>query len=185
MDMHDEKSVHYSRLPPEEFRLRVLQNIFEAEITIPWETGVTNHDVHPRNIMVKPDGSVVLIDFNRADIDFPKKDGSTPLPPSPIVWEWPYPPGPGIFRRHWSEWLPKGWHENRALAAEWLIETYRNTTRFSHPPQWWLDSDSHKDEGVPLKVLRLLESIGRKPASEELESPAPSTPQSSSSPERK
>jgi serine/threonine protein kinase len=182
-----EKRVDYSRLPPEPFRFRVLQNILEAEIIIPWETGIRHEDVHPRNIIVKPDGSVVLIDFNRADIDFPQKDKKdhfpTSLPPSPMVRNWPYTQGVGMFRWYWPEWLPQGWDEmNPEPAAEWLIETYRNTTRFSHPTQRWLDDDSHKDCGATVKVLRLLESIGRKPTSqEEEESPGSHEPQPSSS----
>jgi hypothetical protein len=58
----------YSLLPLEEFRIRVLQNIIEAETTISWETAIDHYDIDTRNIMVKPNGTVVLIDFNQAYI---------------------------------------------------------------------------------------------------------------------
>lgn len=56
--------VDYSLLPAEQFRLRVLQNIIDAETTIWWEAAIKHEDVEPRNVIVKPDSSVVLIDFN-------------------------------------------------------------------------------------------------------------------------
>ncbi|KAK4251281.1 hypothetical protein C7999DRAFT_10963, partial [Corynascus novoguineensis] len=68
--------VDYARLPPEDFRIRVLKNIQEVNLFIWWYAAVRHDNLAPRNVMVKPDGSVVIIDFNNVNIcDFtPKYD---------------------------------------------------------------------------------------------------------------
>lgn len=89
----------YARLPSEESRLRALQNILEAQLTIWWEAAILHNDVEPRNIMVKPDSRIVIIDFNQATIyDFirynlkhPKRINTDSLPLTPIEWHWPLP----------------------------------------------------------------------------------------------
>ena len=58
--------------------------------------------------------------------------------------------------------MPDSWLEDKALATAWLVNTYRNDARFAPPPEWWLDWSQHKREGE--ERLRLLESLGRKPA---------------------
>ncbi|KAL2021345.1 hypothetical protein VTK56DRAFT_7316 [Thermocarpiscus australiensis] len=182
--------VDYSLLPPEHFRLRVLQNILEAHLTIWWEAAVTHDDMDPRNVIVKPDGSVVLVDFNQAYIceftamhdKHAKKQNPTLLPPSPIERYWPIPGGFASSVRDggaWGHWVPQSWLQNKELAAQWLVETYRNTTRFRPPAQWFLDWECH--ESGSEKLLQLLESIGRKPARAENSSSPTSQAQVASS----
>ncbi|KAL2127513.1 hypothetical protein VTI74DRAFT_10621 [Chaetomium olivicolor] len=164
--------IDYSLLPPEHFRLRVLRNILEAEMAIWWEAAVRHEDLEPRNVMVKPDGSVVIIDFNQAYIyDFtdacnyhPRRIDPSLLPPSPIEEYWSVP---GRFANSveddgpWGEWVPKSWLQNKDLAAEWLVDAYRDSPRFRKPSEWWLNRSVHQDKSP--KILRLLESLGRKP----------------------
>lgn len=128
----ERRSVDYSLLPPEPFRIRVLQNILEAKQTIWWEAAVTHGDLEPRNVMVKPDGGVVIIDFNQAFIyeftahfdSHPKKRDPTLLPPSPIERCWPLPGGFADSVGHgapWGHWIPQSWVQNKELAAKWLV----------------------------------------------------------------
>ena len=159
------QTTDFTLLPPESFRIRVLQNVFEARLFIWWCAAVKHEDVEPRNVMVKPDGSVVLIDFNHAYIyDFaaapgthPRERNPTSLPPSPIYHYWV-----DFCGSIWRHWMPDSWLEDKALATAWLVNTYRNDARFAPPPEWWLDWSQHKREGE--ERLRLLESLGRKPA---------------------
>ncbi|KAL2196107.1 hypothetical protein P885DRAFT_69711 [Corynascus similis CBS 632.67] len=109
-------TVDYARLPPEDFRIRVLKNIWEANLFIWWYAAVRHDDLAPRNVMVKPDGRVVIIDFNNVYIyDFtPKydmhprtrKQNPRPLPPSIIERLWPYPIG---YKGDYPSWRPNGW----------------------------------------------------------------------------
>lgn len=67
----EDKTTHTidnARLPPEDFRIRVLQNIREAPLFIWWRAAVRHEDLVARNVIVKPDGSVVIIDFNNVYI---------------------------------------------------------------------------------------------------------------------
>ncbi|KAK4157792.1 hypothetical protein C8A00DRAFT_29329 [Chaetomidium leptoderma] len=174
-------NVDYARLPPEDFRIRVLKNIHEANLFIWWHAGVRHDDLVPRNVMVKPDGSVVIIDFNHVYIyDFtPSYDmhprtrelNPRPLPPSLIERLWPFQRG---FKTDypWIRWLPQRWIENPILAAEWVMETYRDDPRCMPPSAFWLNKDIHKEGGE--KALRLLESLGREPAASEAPDPQPS-----------
>ncbi|KAL2141525.1 hypothetical protein VTI28DRAFT_2344 [Corynascus sepedonium] len=126
-------AVQYSLLPDEDTRLRVLKDTFEAEISILWNAEVLHEDLSPRNVMVQPDGSVVIIDFNRAVVypfyyrPHPKyNEGAHPLPDSPIRRHWPFFPGVGTFAdpgNPWASWVPQSWLKNPELAAEWLLET--------------------------------------------------------------
>jgi hypothetical protein len=122
--------------------------------------------------MVKPDGSVVIVDFNQAYIyeftirhdTHPKKKDPTRLPPSPIQRYWPLPCGFADSVEDdgpWGHWVPERWLRDPELAAEWLVQTYRNSPRFEPPSQWWLDLAGHAMQSE--RVLRLLESLGRKP----------------------
>ncbi len=93
----------YGRLPPEDFRIRVLQNLHEANLFIWWHAAVKHQDLAPRNVMVKPDGGVVIIDFDDAWVnDFTsdydrhprtRERSPVPLPPSLIERLWPFPRG--------------------------------------------------------------------------------------------
>jgi hypothetical protein len=164
------RMVDYTGLPPEEFRIQVLKRIQEANFFIWWHAGVKHNDFALRNVMVKPDGGVVIIDFNNAYIyDFTASYDShlrtsernpCPLPPSLIERLWPFP---GYHREYpWLHWIPERWIDDPSLAAEWLVETYRDDPRFGPPSAFWLNKESHKKAGA--KALRLLESLGREPA---------------------
>lgn len=163
--------IDYTRLPPEDFRIRVLKNIEEANLFIWWHAAVKHHDVVPRNVMVKPDGSVAIIDFNNVYLnDFTasynnhprtRKNNPCPLPPSLIEQLWPFPGGYG-YEYPWIRWVPESWTKDPNLAAEWLVETYRSDSRFMPPSTFWLNQDFHKRDGA--KVVQLLESLGREPA---------------------
>ncbi len=61
--------------------------------------------------------------------------------------------------------MPRRWIQEPILVAEWLVKTYRDDARFMPPSDWWLAMDFHKEHGE--KTLRLLESLGRKPAASE------------------
>ncbi|KAH6842355.1 hypothetical protein B0I37DRAFT_392947 [Chaetomium sp. MPI-CAGE-AT-0009] len=166
--------VDYALLPPEDFRIRVWKNLHEAKLFIWWRTAVRHEDVAPRNVMVKPDGNVVIIDFNNVYIyDFTphydshprtRERNPRPLPPSIIERLWPFP-----FRYQadylWKHWIPQGWIEDPSVAAEWIVATYRDDPRFTPPSAFWLNKEIHKESGE--KVLRLLESLGRKSAASE------------------
>ncbi|KXX75459.1 Serine/threonine-protein kinase HAL5 [Madurella mycetomatis] len=84
-------AVQHPLLPDQETRLRVLKYTFEAETSVLWNAEVLHGDLSPRNVMVQPDGSVVIIYFNQAVVyqfhyqPHPKYDeGAHPLPPSLI-----------------------------------------------------------------------------------------------------
>lgn len=167
------RNVDYKQLPPEDFRIRVLQSIIESNLKIWWLGRVTHDDLEPRNIIVKPDGSVVIVDFNQSYIyDFtarhdqhPRMLDPTQLPPSPIEQWWPIPCGfadAAVDDGRWGHWIPQRWLQDKVLAAEWLVETYRDDARFGRPSEWWLNRGFHASDGE--RVLRLLESLGRKPA---------------------
>jgi hypothetical protein len=166
------RNVDYGQLPPEDFRVRVLRSIIESKLNLWWLGRVTHDDLEPRNIMVKPDGTVVIIDFNQSYIyDFtaqhdqhPRMLDPTRLPPSPVEWWWPIPCGFADAVKdggRWGHWVPQRWLQNKVLAAEWLVETYGSNVRFARPSEWWLNRGYHASDGE--KVLRLLESLGRKP----------------------
>jgi hypothetical protein len=165
-------TIVYSLLPREEFRLRVLKNVFEAEIAIWWDAEVEHIDVNPRNVMVRNDGRVVLIDFNQTMIypylgaAHPKHgEDDSPLPPSPIQRYWKEPfadseedGGP------WGNWIPKAWLNNKELAAEWLLDTWGNPPPDKYEPlsSRFLNDPAHAKRSA--KILRKLEKLGRKPA---------------------
>ncbi|KAL2196357.1 hypothetical protein P885DRAFT_60962 [Corynascus similis CBS 632.67] len=118
-----EVTVDYSLLPPENFRIRVLRNILESDLAIWWEAGLEHNDLDPRNVMVKPDGSVVLIDFNHAHIwgftirwDLhPKQRDPKSLPTNPIQRYWPLPCGFADSDGEidpWADWIPRRWIED-------------------------------------------------------------------------
>lgn len=164
-------TVDYARLPPEDFRIRVLKSIREADLFIWWHAAVEHEDLVLRNVMVKPDGSAVIIDFNNAYIyEFSarydmhprtRERNPRPLPPSLIERLWPFPFG---FKADdpWIHWIPQRWIENPILAAEWVVETYRDDPKFMPPSAFWLNQDIHEEAGE--EALRLLESLGREPA---------------------
>lgn len=167
-------AVQYSLLPDEDTRLRVLRDTFEAEISILWNAEVLHEDLSPRNVMVQPDGSVVIIDFNQAVVDpfyyrpHPKYDeGAYPPPGSPIWRHWPFSPGVGTFAdpwNPWASWVPQSWLEDRELAAEWLLETWGNSTPGKYAPlsDYFLNHSAHAERSK--KIQAALEKLGRKPA---------------------
>jgi hypothetical protein len=168
------KGVDYTLLPTEPFRLCVLQNILEAKLKIWWDAAITHNDLSPRNVMAKPDGSVVIIDFNQVliddfigyDLQHPRQQNPDSLPPTPIEWLWPLPSGfaNGPNKRGpWAKWIPQRWLEDQDLAAEWLVKTYRDSPRFRPPTAQFLNHPRHARRSE--RVQKLLESLGRTPAS--------------------
>lgn len=177
----EKDAVRYSLLPPEPFRLGVLKNLFEAEISIWWDAEVLHYDTEPRNTMIRDDGTVVLIDFNQAVVyrfvnnrEHPKYgyyEGALKLPPSPIQRNWPFEdPGGAIIANpahhgnQWAHWIPEGWLKNRELAAEWLLKTWKDdlAKKYQALPDDFLNHEAHM--GRSRKVLEMLEELGRKPA---------------------
>ena len=163
------ENLDYSLLPPEPFRLRVLQHIIEAFKFAHWYGMVRHMDYVPRNFIVRPDSSVVLIDFNDSFSEelaargpkHPRLAGPTILPPSPIqdlfsVSSMVKPASP------WYEWMPEGWSEDEDMAEEWLIETFRGDTRFAPVDETWLNS-ALLEKWCSDRIICLLESLGRKP----------------------
>ncbi|KAK4143642.1 uncharacterized protein C8A04DRAFT_37258 [Dichotomopilus funicola] len=170
----------YSQLPPEDFRLLVMRNIIETDITIWWEGLLTHNDIEPHNIIVRPNGKVVIIDFNVAQLfnftyygdDHPRQLGpddpyALTQPESPIMRYWPIPFGgayTGWESSMWKHWVPTAWIEDPNRSTEWLVKTYRGDTRFAPLSQRWLNTFSHSQ--LDPRAVRLLESLGRKPAEE-------------------
>ncbi|KAH6628864.1 hypothetical protein F5144DRAFT_594775 [Chaetomium tenue] len=171
--------VRYDFLPDETFRLAVLKQTFEAEISIWWDAEVSHIDTEPRNVMVQPGGEVVLIDFNQAVVHRFEKylqhakylEGSHHLPCSPIERRWPCVPGWDEFADHdgpWARWIPKSWLDNRELAAEWVLTTWGNPTppnKYEPLSDYFLNHPAHKERGP--RLITMLEKLGRKPAGEE------------------
>ncbi len=166
--------VQQARLPGLETRLRILRDTFEAEESICWDAEVLHTDLTPRNVMVEPDGRVVIFDFNRAVV-YPfhyrphhKHDkGASPLPESPIERYWPFPPGSGTFTdpgNPWESWVPPSWIENPELAAEWLLETWKDPPPGKYMPlsDYFLNNAAHTKRSKKLQAA--LEKLGRKPA---------------------
>ena len=161
----DNGNVDYALLPRENFRTRVLQNMIDAESMISWEVGISHNDIEPRNVIVKPDGSVVIVDFNQAETNnykqhaMKQKYNPTGKPPSPIPRYWS---NIGNGKGRWRGWMPERWLEDEELGNEWLILTYQNVPKYMPPSQYFLDKSCH--EGQSRKILDLLEELGRKPA---------------------
>lgn len=154
----------------------MLKNFIETEITVSWDAEADHQDKAPRNIMVRDDGSVVLIDFNQAVVyplfghPHPKYwEGVPPLRPSPIVRYWPFPTSRSRLADSdaqvglWANWIPRRWLENKEYAAEWLLETWGAAPGGKHEalPRYFLDAPEHVERGP--KILRALERLGRKP----------------------
>lgn len=169
-------AVQQPLLPDQETRLRVLRDTFEADISIFWNAEVLQGDLSPRNVMVQPDDSVVIIDFNEAVVypfhyrPHPKYDGAAgahPLPPSPINRHWPFSPGAGNFVdpwNPWARWVPQNWLENPELAAEWLLKTWGSPAPGKYAPlsDYFLNHPAHAQRSK--KIQAALEKLGRKPA---------------------
>ena len=95
-----------------------------------WEATLEHNDLDPRNVMVKPNASVVLVDFNQAHIwgfiirwnKHPKQLAPGCLPTSPIQHYWPllgygFADSEGEYVP-WANWVPRQWIEDKNLAAE-------------------------------------------------------------------
>ncbi|KAK4118959.1 hypothetical protein N657DRAFT_323490 [Parathielavia appendiculata] len=170
-------SVQLSLLPDQDTRLRVLKDTFEAAISIWWEAEVLHGDLSPRNVMVRPDGSVVLIDFNQAVVypfhyrSHPKHNkDARPLPHSPIERHWPFAPGTGTFAdpgnqgNQWASWVPQSWLQNPELAAEWLLKTWGSPAPGKYAPlsDYFFNHPAHAERSRKLQAA--LEKLGREPA---------------------
>ncbi|KAK4133760.1 hypothetical protein BT67DRAFT_442672 [Trichocladium antarcticum] len=165
-------AIQHPLLPDQETRLRVLKDTFEAETSIFWNAKVLHGDLSPRNVMVQPDGSVIVIDFNQAVVypfhywPHPKHDESAhPLPPSPIKRHWPFAPGVGTFAdpgNQWASWVPQSWLEKPELAAEWLLNTWGSPTLGKYAPlsDYFLNHPAHAERSKKLQAA--LEKLGRK-----------------------
>ena len=155
----------------EPFRLRVLQHVIEVFKFARWYGMVRHMDFAPRNFMVRPDGSVVLIDFNDSFSEelaaggdsHPRLADPTMLPPSPIQ-ESLHSVSIMVKRiSPWYRWIPEGWRGDEDKLQEWLVETFRDDARFAPVDETWLNS-SYNKTWCSERILRLLESLGRKPA---------------------
>ncbi len=164
-------SIQYSLLPPEEFRLRVLKNVLEAESSIFWDAELLHGDLEARNVMVKDDGSVVIINFNQAFMfkyggregDHPKRRGDPTLPESPIDRFWRR----SLGMPEWDRWIPESWLNNKDLITEWFLETWAGADslgKYRPLSDSFLNDLTHKERSR--KVLAALEKLGRKPATE-------------------
>ncbi|KAK4141553.1 uncharacterized protein C8A04DRAFT_39050 [Dichotomopilus funicola] len=184
----DGHTLDYSLLPPEDFRLRVLKNLFEAQISIWWDAEVKHEDLEPRNVIVKADGSAVIVDFNQAvlykfydnELNSPEDmkylqhpkywENEPALPLSPIEWNWPVAPVGRFLTDSWehdnalADWIPEQWLQDADLAAEWLLETWENTLSKKYRPlsDDFLNHSGHRERKP--KVQAMLERLGRKPA---------------------
>jgi serine/threonine protein kinase len=170
--------VQYPLLPDEEFRLRVLKDTLEAEMKIWWDAEVLHGDVSPRNVMIRDDGSVVIIDFNKtvacrfSNREPRRKHGeNTNLrPSSPIEDYWPFHPRGNLFahperpRGRWADWVPQTWLKDKELIAEWLLETWGSSVGDKYAPlsNYFLNHPAHAERST--KVQMALEKLGRKPA---------------------
>jgi hypothetical protein len=67
----------------------------------------------------------------------------------------------------WGNWIPKSWLKNPELAAEWLLETWKDASPTKYRPlsDRLLNHPAHAQRGR--KVLAMLEKLGRKPAVKE------------------
>jgi hypothetical protein len=163
-------------LPDEETRLRILKHTLDAERSIWWDAEVLHGDLSPRNVMVEPDGSVLIFDFNQVEISpfqfqphSKHSDNANPLPKSPIERYWPYSPGTGTFiypSKPWASWVPPRWLEDGELAAEWLLEAWRDPAPGKYMPlsDYFLNHPAHAQRSKKLQAA--LEKLGRKPAKE-------------------
>jgi hypothetical protein len=162
----------YAPLPPEPFRLRVLQHVLEV-FEFAWWYGMVRHmDYAPRNFMVRPDATVVLIDFNDSLSEelaaggggsHPRFADPAMLPPSPIQQSLQSVRSMVKRISPWYCWIPEGWRGDNDKIQEWLIDTFRDDARFAPLDDNWLNSSLHQ-KWCSDKILRLLESLGRKPA---------------------
>ncbi|KAK4099346.1 hypothetical protein N658DRAFT_430121 [Parathielavia hyrcaniae] len=170
--------VQRSLLPDEQTRLRVIKHTMEADLSIFWNAEVRHGDLTPRNAMVQPDGSVVLIDFNQAEVypfyyqPHPKYDEVPSLRFfSPIEKYWPLDPwGSGTFDvatpgNPWESWAPEAW-KNPDVTAEWLLETWGSPAPGSLESaplsDYFLNHRAHAKRNK--KIQAALERLGRKPA---------------------
>ncbi|KAK3290185.1 uncharacterized protein B0H64DRAFT_413585 [Chaetomium fimeti] len=159
--------VDYSLLPPDDFRLRVLRSVIDSKLAVWWEGLLDHNDLEPRNIMVRPDGSVAIIDFNHVTLyeftiygrEHPRQllDPAA-LPESPIQKYWPVPFG-SVARgyeksRVWGRWVPESWLGDLDLATEWLVETWRGSAKYAPLEQGWLDWTFHDRNSVRSKGCR-------------------------------
>jgi hypothetical protein len=63
----------------------------------------------------------------------------------------------------WANWIPSRWIENKELAAEWLLETWRDESPGTYAPlsDYFLNHPAHRQRGS--RVLVMLEELGCKP----------------------
>lgn len=57
-----------NKLPPEPFRLKVLENVLTTGIWLPPHADIRHRDITPRNVITMSNGSIVLVDFSIIDI---------------------------------------------------------------------------------------------------------------------
>ncbi|KAK4240542.1 hypothetical protein C8A03DRAFT_31359 [Achaetomium macrosporum] len=170
--------VQYSMLPPEDFRLRVLRDFIEAQITIWWDAEILHEDLHARNVIVRDDGSVVVINFNQAVVhrfkehrNHPKyEEGADKLPKSPIERRWPFAPAGTLAKfatsdelgGPWGGWLLQGWFEDEELVAAWLLDTWECPLPGKYRPlsDYFLNHPGHAKRSQ--MILTRLERLGRR-----------------------
>jgi hypothetical protein len=166
-------SLDYSLLAPENERLGILARIVEADTMIWWYVGVSHMDVEPRNVMISRSGPanavprVALIDFNNAFVLHRSDRGrqiienlglGKGLPGSPIERYWSG--SQFAYGGSFHDWILESWaveddeyQVSHVLAAKWLIDTWRASTRFQPPSEEFLNQESHGRMGEPFRRL--------------------------------
>ncbi|KAK0739490.1 hypothetical protein B0T21DRAFT_346797 [Apiosordaria backusii] len=183
----DSHKLDYELLPAEPKRLYVLKQLIEAEVLLWWEVGLKHEDLEPRNVMIKEDDSIVIIDFcqvrmttflNKTAGKTPKERADNPnkLPRSPIETYWPFSPSGSYFLLedaaggYWGSWIPQLWHreynngrdDGMEMAAAWLLETWSNDERYAPVSSAFLNHTEHEMRNP--KIIKMLEALGRTPA---------------------
>ncbi|KAK4194538.1 hypothetical protein QBC40DRAFT_238416 [Triangularia verruculosa] len=172
------RKFQYDLLPPESVRLHVLRQLVETEILLWWEVGLTHQDFAPRNVMIREDNSVVVIDFYQVRITtyLKNSDGKTPkeraddpkLPVSPIETYWPFRPSWSFFLVENAAggcWGTGYFNGGMEMTAEWLIETWSDDDRYAPPSEEFLNHVEHMVRSP--KIINMLEDLGRAPAASE------------------
>jgi hypothetical protein len=160
-------TVDYSPLPPSDLRIRirVLRSILESDLAIRWEAALEHNDLN-LDPWSSPTAAWCSSTSTRRTSGGSRSGGASTRSSrhrTSIQRYWPLScgfSGSEEGNAPWADWIPERWIEDENLAAEWLIQTHRDLTRFAPLDQWWLDWDLHGDPNP--KVWSLLESIGCK-----------------------
>ncbi|KAK0662505.1 hypothetical protein QBC41DRAFT_235104 [Cercophora samala] len=174
-----EPVLHRDLLPPATTRTEVMRNLLAAYNLIWWYAQVELEPISPRNVLIRKDNSVALINFEYAIVHryiqfresflyHPKiEEKSTDLCPHPAMRHWPFYGFCGvstfsIVAGIWWQWVPEEWLDDPEQAAEWLLEScsFFDSTRFGPLTREFLDCPHHENRSP--RVLWLLKQLGRR-----------------------